>query len=787
MLQAVFAALRRQWARLPRWLVGLVAGAVLSTVVLVPIAAVVASPPLPDISRLTDYQPNLPLRIYSSDNVLVGEYGAERRSVVPLEKIPLVMQNAVLAAEDARFRAHGGIDYKGMLRAALANLGEVRSQGASTITMQVAKNFFFSNERTFIRKLMEVQLAYKIEQELSKDKILELYMNQVFLGQRAYGFAAASEIYFGKPLADIDIAQAAMLAGLLKGPTVYNPIANPRNAATRQRYVLYRMLQNSFITQQQYDDALKQPLTYRTASDVPLHAEYAAEMARQAVFNQYGPEAYTRGITVRLTINSAEQEVAYRALRKGIMDYERRQVYRGPEGFVVLPNDADAVDEAVAEALTQYPDNGEIKSAVVLEALPAKITAMLRNGDTITATGEGLRPVQSGLSPKAAVQVKIVNGSVVRVLKDAKDRWTVTQLPEVEGAQVALDPNTGAVRTLVGGFDHSKNKFNHVTQAWRQPGSSIKPFIYSAALEKGFMPGTIVDDAPISFPPGPNGAEGWAPRNADGSFDGPIPLHAGLARSKNIVAIKTLQAIGAPYAQTWLTRFGFEADKHPPYLTMALGAGSTTPLQLASAYTVLANGGYRLDPYLISKITDSKDNTLYEAHPAGLDSAARVIDERNAFLMTSMLREVTRPGGSAARAQGTLKRPDISGKTGTTSEAVDAWFAGYQKNLVSVVWMGYDTPQKLGDRESGGGLSLPIWLDYMAYALKGLPIAEPLVPTGVVSTESGWAFEEFANVGNFNSYNTEQPRPEPDTPNAGTAPAVGMEPERRSIFDLFRR
>ncbi|MET0350121.1 MAG: penicillin-binding protein 1A [Rhizobacter sp.] len=756
------------------WCAGSAVAGVFAVLLLGGVALAVAYPHLPQISGLVDYRPKLPMRIYSADNVLLGEFGEERRNFTPIDQVPKVMKDAVLAIEDARFYQHSGVDYKGVIRAAFAQFAEARSQGASTITMQVARNFYLSTEKTFTRKIYEVLLALKIETQLTKDQILEVYMNQIFLGQRAYGFAAASEIYFGKPLQQITVAEAAMLAGLPKAPSSYNPIANPRRATIRQQYIIDRMLENGFITAEQHDAARKQPLRYRQPAEVPVHAEYVAEATRQMLYAQYGDEAYSRGLNVHLTIEAGEQSVAYRSLRKGILDYERRQHYRGPEAYVDLPADAKDIDTRVAEALVDHPDNDELRAGVALEAGPRKVVAMLQNGETVTVTGEGLKPVTSGLSDKAGPKTRIRPGAVIRLVKGAKGDWSVTQLPEVEGAFVALDPRTGAVRALVGGFDYAKNKFNHVTQAWRQPGSSFKPFIYSASLEKGFTPATVINDAPLFFNAGSTGSQPWEPKNYDGTFDGPMSMRRGLAKSKNMISIRILQSITPAYAQDWVTRFGFEADKHPAYLTMALGAGSVTPIQMASAYGVFANGGYRLNPYLISQVTDSKGKVLTEAKPQPLDESTRTIDARNAFVMSSLLQEVTR-SGTAARAQGTLKRPDIYGKTGTTNDSLDAWFVGYQKTIVAAVWIGYDTPRKLGARETGGGLALPVWIDFMVTTLKGVPVEEPKAPTGLVNQGGEWYYEEYTHGSGVSSLGLDDKLP--------TAPS---EEEKKGILDLFK-
>jgi penicillin-binding protein 1A len=726
--------------RIVMTLLGLVASAAVTAVLLAAIALAVSYPNLPEIDSLTDYRPKLPMRVFSADGVLLGEFGEERRSFVPVQQIPKVMQDAVLAAEDAKFYKHSGVNYVSVIRAGLANFGEARTaQGASTITMQVARNFYLSTEKTFTRKIYEMLLSLKIETLLSKEQILEVYMNHIALGQRAYGFAAASEIYFGKPLKDITVAEAAMLAGLPKAPSANNPIVNPERAKIRQRYIIDRMYENGFITAEQREAARNEVLKYRTPTEVAVHAEYVAEAARQMIFSQYGPESYTRGLNVFLTLNSAEQTLAYRALRKGIMDYEKRQVYRGPEDYIDLPADRSELDARVSEALQDFPDNDELRAAVVVEAGPKKVVAMLQTGASITVLGDGLKPAASALSPKANPKTQLRPGAIVRLIQNAKGDWSITQLPEVEGAFVAMDPRTGSIRAMVGGFDYSKSKFNHVTQAWRQPGSSFKPFIYSASLEKGFTPATLINDAPLFFDAGSTGSQPWEPKNYDGTFDGPMSMRRGLAKSKNLISIRILRSITPQYAQQWITRFGFDAEKHPAYLTMALGAGSVTPLQMAGAYSVFANGGYRVRPALISRITDNKGQIISEAKVPVLDESMRVIDARNAFIMTSLLQEVTR-SGTAAKAQAALKRPDIYGKTGTTNDSHDAWFAGWQKHIVGVVWMGYDEPRKLGERETGGGLALPVWIDYMARMLRGRlsHTRSPAPPEGVVSsTASG--------------------------------------------------
>ena len=766
-------------------LAGLAAAGVASILLVVAIVMALAYPNLPDISDLEDYHPKLPLRVFSSEGDLIGEFGEEHRTMTPINEIPLVMKNAILAIEDARFFQHGGVDYVGMVRAAAANVGRSKSQGASTITMQVARNAYLSSEKTFTRKIYEILLTFKLEHNLSKDQILEIYMNQIFLGNRAYGFAAACETYFGKPLKNISIAEAAMLAGLPKAPSAYNPIKNPRRARIRQQYIIERMLENGFITAEEATSAKAEILHVQTAASRPqVHAEFLAEMVRQLMYDQYGDETYTRGLDVVTTVNSAQQEAAYKALRRGIMDFERRQVYRGPEKFVTLPSDAQELEDAIDEALDEHPDNGDVLAAVVLQADGKRVLAQRQAGEVVEISGEGLKPAQSGLSDKAAPNIKIRPGAIIRVSKSPKGSWEITQLPEVEGAFFAMDPRDGAIKALVGGFDYGKNKFNHVTQAWRQPGSSFKPFIYSAALEKGFTPTTVINDMPLFFDAGTTGGQPWEPKNYDGTFEGPMPLRKALAKSKNMISIQILQSIGTHYAQDWISRFGFDAEKHPPYLTMALGAGSVTPMQLATGYSVFANGGYRVSPWLISRVSEQRGKILLETTRPVLGEANVAIEPRNAFLMSSLLQEVTR-SGTAAKAQATLKRPDVYGKTGTTNDSMDAWFAGYHPTLTAVTWIGYDTPRKLGDKETGGGLSLPVWISFMETALRNVPIMEPEAPEGIVRVSNEWYYEEFSKDTGIGAVGAGDKVPAGAPASAASRPMTPSE-EQRSILDLFR-
>ena len=759
------------------WAFGFMAACGVIVALLVGVALAMAYPQLPDVTALSDYRPKLSMRVYSVEGTQIGEFGEERRNFMPFKDIPKVMKDAVLAIEDARFYQHGGVDYIGLLRASLANLGRAKSQGASTITMQVARNVYLSSEKTFTRKIYEILLTTKLEHNLSKDQIFEIYLNQIYLGNRAYGFAAASEAYFGKPLKNISIAEAAMLAGLPKAPSAYNPISNPKRARSRQLYIIERMEENGFITREQAASAKLEDLKIRTAmSGLNTHADYVAEMARQLMFAQYGTEIYTRGLNVYTTIRASDQQAAYFALRQGIMDYERRQHYRGPEKFITLPTTPSEMEDAIDDALIEQGDKGDLLAAVVIEATPKKVRAVRRNGETLEITGEGLQPVQSGLSDKAQPNIKLRPGALIRVTKTPKNIWEITQLPEVEGAFVAIDPRNGGIRALVGGFDFEKNKFNHVTQAWRQPGSSFKPFIYSAALEKGFTPLTVINDSPLFFDASVTGGQPWEPKNYDGIFEGPMSMRRGLAKSKNMISIRILQSVGAQNAQDWITRFGFEADKHPPYLTMALGAGSVTPLQMVTGYSVFANGGYRVNPYLITKVTDQMGKVLSEFKPPELDESLRAIDARNAYVMTSLLQEVTR-SGTASRAPVVLKRQDIYGKTGTTNDSMDAWFAGYHTSVTAVTWIGYDTPRKLGDRETGGGLSLPVWINFMQHALQNVPVAEPVPPAGLSHENGDWVFFEYSKGAGVTSLGLDNKSGNSELP---------ANDEKKKILDLFR-
>jgi penicillin-binding protein 1A len=702
---------------------------------------------LPEIDMLVDYQPRQPLRVFTREGVEIGEFGTERRYYLPIAHTPRLIQDAVLAIEDSGFRDHSGVSVKGTLRAAVANLWRARSQGGSTITQQVARTFYLSKKKSYVRKLREALLAVKIEQRLSKDQILELYLNQIYMGQRAYGFEAASQSYFGKPLTLLSVAESAMLAGVPQNPRYANPAVSLERARKRQLMVLERMRTTGVISERQYETAKAEPVQLRQGGDQPsLHAEYVAEMVRQTVYAQYGEQAYTRGLKVTTALRAADQEAAYRALRRGVLDYERRQAWRGPEDEEELAEGIAADDPAVAQLLSDHPDDEDLRVALVSQAGPRGVVATLASGEVVQVAGAGLRLAQPGLSQRAKAAQRIRRGSVIRLVQE-NGRWSIAQWPEVQGALVAMDPQTGRVRSLVGGFDFGRQQFNHATQAWRQPGSSFKPFLYSAALEHGVMPSTLVNDAPL--PPGPDETEpAWNPKNSDDQYDGPVTLREALARSKNLVTIRLVQLLGPDAARQWASRFGFETPKQPADLTLALGSGATTPMQLAGAYAAIANGGHTVKPVIIERIADTQGTTLYEAPPARpLDESSRVIPARNAWLTANLLQEVTR-SGTAARAQAQLRRTDLYGKTGTTNDAVDAWFAGYQPSLVSVVWMGYDTPASLGARESGGGLALPVWMGYMKAALQGVPEQPPAeAPEGLVQVDGEWLYSEWAAGG----------------------------------------
>lgn len=738
-----------------KWLLALAAASVVFILGLLAYIFLILAPGLPELTAVTDYKPKIPLRIYTADNNLIGEFGEEHRDFVPIKDIPEKMKKAVLSIEDARFYEHSGIDYIGVARAVVATATGGVQQGASTITMQVARNFFLTREKSMTRKMREMMLAKRIEDALSKDQILELYMNQIYLGQRTHGFSSAARTYFNKSLKELTIAETAMLAGIPQNPARHNPAVNFERAKKRQLLVLRSMLKHAAITQAQFDAASKEQLRVSKVARFESHAAHVAEMVRQQIYAQFKEDTYTLGIKVITTIDSDEQDAAYESLRRNVLTYDQRHGYRGPEAFIELPTAEDLRDEAIDEFLTKFPSSEGLISAVVTAASPKLIKADLATGESVEISGEGLRLASAALQAKANRDLKIRVGALIRVMQDRKGKWSVTQTPEVEAAYVSLNANNGAYRALVGGFDFNRKKFNHVTSGWRQPGSSIKPFVYSAALEKGFSPETLINDVPLSETT--DELLTWDPRNDDGQYDGPIEMQQALAQSKNVVSVRILKAIGASYGKEFLGRFGFDTNKHPLNLTMALGTGSVTPLQLAGAYAVFANGGYQVKPWLIQKVIDAKGAVLFEAKVDDLPSEdARVLDSRNAFVVDSMMREVVRSGTGAAAMQ-KLGRRDLAGKTGTTNDAIDGWFAGYSGNIVAVSWMGFDEPKSLGGREFGSTVALPIWIDAMRHALKGKPEFTRQAPENLIFSNGKWMYAEYENGAGVKTLDIEEP------------------------------
>ena len=726
---------------------------------------------LPAIDRIVQYQPRLPLQVVTADGVEIAQFGAERRIFVPLSRIPKRLQDAVLAVEDTRFREHSGIDPKGMARAVMSMMTGGMKQGASTITQQLVRTMLLTQRFTPERKAKEILLALQVEKALTKDRILEVYLNEIFLGQRAYGFAAAAQTYFGKPLERLSLAETAMLAGLPQNPHYANPVVNRQRAVARQQVVLERMRVTGVITQAEWAAARAERLDIRSPLDVAVPAGHVAEMARRAGVERFGPGADTQGRRVGTSLRAADQRAARDAVRRAVLEHDRRTPWRGPEDVEDLPaGDGPELERAAAQALKAHRDDEQLRVAIVLQATPREVRVQLATGERLTLTGESLRRAAPGLAPKAPAALALRRGAVVRVMRAPSGlaAWALVQWPEAQAAFVALDPSTGRIRALVGGFDFARQPFNHATQAWRQPGSSFKPLLYSAALEQGLMPATVVDDLPFTA------ANGWSPQNSDGRFDGPMTVRQALAKSKNLVSVRVAQQVGVGPVREWAGRLGLDAARQPDNLTLALGTGSVTPLQMARAYATFANGGWRVDPVLVERITDAQGRVLFEAPPpAPLAEEARVLPARNVFVTTSLLQDVTRVG-TAARAQATLGRSDLYGKTGTTDDALDAWFAGFHPSVAAVAWVGYSEPRSLGERESGGGLALPIWIDYMATALKGVPEVPLEPPSGVLKIDQDWVYEEWALGGWLQSLPAEADRLRP----AGsifptTGPATG--------------
>ena len=711
---------------------GLLLGLALFGVGLIAIAILVTYPKLPSLDSLQHYKPKMPLTIYSSDGQVIGVYGEQRREFTKIGDFPKILKDAVIAAEDKRFYDHWGVDVWGVARAAIGNVmaGGVQS-GASTITQQVAKNFYLSSERSFTRKFNEALLAYKIEQSLSKDKILELYFNQIYLGQRAYGFASAAQIYFNKNVNDLTLAEAAMLAGLPKAPSAYNPIVNPERAKLRQTYILNNMLEEGMITLQQRDQALKEELHYeRFVQNIDQSALYVAEMVRQELFEKYGEDAYTQGFKVYTTVDTAHQRVATEALRKVLRNFDRGSSYRGAENYIDLSK-SDNVEETVSQYLSTLYTVDKMIPAVVLEASRKGVQIQLPSGRKVTLNSHALGFAARAVNNEKMGEDRIRRGSVIRV-KGSGDTFTVVQEPLLQGALVSLDAKTGAVRALVGGYDYHSKTFNRATQAMRQPGSTFKPFVYSAALAKGMTASTMINDAPISLPgKGANG-KAWNPKNSDGRYAGYITLRQALTASKNMVSIRILMSIGIGYAQQYIQRFGFKPSEIPASLSMALGTGETTPLRIAEGYSVFANGGYKVSAYVIDKIYDSQGRLKAQMQPlvAG-ENAPQAIDPRNAYIMYKIMQDVVRVG--TARGAAALGRSDIAGKTGTTNDNKDAWFVGFNPSVVTAVYIGFDKPRSMGRAGYGGTIAVPVWLEYMRFALKGTSVKPMKAPDGVVT------------------------------------------------------
>ncbi len=750
------------------------------------------APQLPSIEALRDVRLQVPLRVYSRDGGLIAEFGEMKRTPLNYAEVPPQVIQAVLAAEDDRFFEHPGVDYQGLVRAALHLLrtGE-KGQGGSTITMQVARNFFLSSEKTFARKLKEIFVALRIEQELTKEEILELYLNKIYLGNRAYGVASAAQIYYGKKVQDLELAQIAMIAGLPKAPSIYNPIVNPSRAIQRRNYVIGRMESLGFIDAETAQLARTAPVTaVLHAQTTEVDAAHLAEMVRAEIVARFGEEtAYSAGYRVYTTVDARLQHAATRSLREALLEYDRRHGYRGPEARLELDPETP-----IGEVLARYSVVGGLIPGVVLELEDQAATVAIGNEEPVRVEWAGLEWARRyinddrvGDPPTKAADVLQV-GDVIR-LEPIASGWRLAQVPQVEGALVSLQPRDGAVLALVGGFDFFASKFNRVIQAQRQPGSAFKPFVYSAALEKGFTPATVINDAPVVF----EDAElesAWRPENYSGKFYGPTRLREALVASRNLVSIRLLRAIGIGYTRNYLKHFGFEPSRLPHDLSLALGSGTVTPLELVRGYAVLANGGHLVEPYFIQRIEDAEGNVLFEARapqacpecsPEDLEQAdeveatviaesgdsgelpvealleseqpppvaPRTLDPRNVYLMTSMLNDVV-ARGTGARAR-VLGRHDLAGKTGTTNDQRDAWFCGFNTDVAATAWVGFDTPRPLGAGETGAGAALPMWVGYMREALSGLPERPLAQPAGVVTVRIDPATGLSAAPGNANA------------------------------------
>ena len=733
------------------------------------------SPNLPSVESLRSIELQIPLRVYSSDAKLIAEFGEMRRSPIAFDDIPKNFIHALLAAEDDNFANHHGVDPGSLLRAAAQILKTGRIQtGGSTITMQVAKNFFLSSERSFSRKANEILLALQIERELTKDEILELYINKIYLGNRAYGIEAASQVYYGKSINEISLAEMAMIAGLPKAPSRFNPIANPTRSMERRNWILGRMLKLGRISEQAYQDAIAEPLTARLHISAPdIYAPYIAEMARAEMVGKFGGQAYTDGYSVTTTVPADLQIQAHQAVQTGLVNYDQRHGYRKPEQTAIAQAQWP---EALAKArtITQF------LPAIVTQVQDDGITVLLANGEQEPVTWQSMRWARPyinnrsmGAAPRRPADIVQV-GDMVRVRRQADNSLGFSQIPKAQAALVSLDPNNGAIRALVGGLSFEQSNYNRAIQAKRQPGSSFKPFIYSAALDAGYTAATLVADEPLEvFEPGMKDI--WRPKNDTNTFLGPIRVREGLYRSRNIVSIRLLQDIGMKYAHNYISQFGFNPDDLPRNLSLALGTATLTPLEITTGWATFANGGFKVDPYLIERIENRDGQTIFLANPALTPAgkreraqsiteeqilagselepqleAARIIDERTAYIMTSMLKDViTRGTGRRALS---LNRTDLAGKTGTTNDSKDSWFAGYNSDAVTSVWAGFDQPTSLGRNEYGGTIALPIWIDYMAYALKDKPMHTMKEPSGMMTLRIDPVTGRIARPGTPNAY-----------------------------------
>lgn len=703
------------------------------------------APKLPDTASLKETQFQVPLRIFSAENQLIAEFGEKRRIPVNYNEIPPYLIQAILASEDDRFFEHPGVDYHGILRAiySLATTG-VKAQGGSTITMQVARNFFLSREKTYLRKLNEIILALQIEQKLTKEEILTLYLNKIYLGNRAYGIGAAAKVYYGKTLTELTLPQFAMIAGLPKAPSKYNPVANPDRAQLRRNYVLRRMWQVGHISQQQYQTAIQAPITASYHNrNVEVYAPYIAEMVRTQLIKQYGDKAYNMGLNVYTTIRAKHQRAANTALQSALISYDKRHGYRGAQNTITL--EEGMKNEDFKQILSSFSSIGPLQPAIVISIEGELAHVYVKDNDIIELPLASLKWARTQLSTnrrgKAVAKIAdvLAVGDIVQLHQDEKKNWQLAQLPEAEGALIAVSPFDGAVTALNGGFEYFQNKFNRVTQSRRQPGSGFKPFIYSAALDKGYTAASIINDAPVVFD-NPSDENVWRPENYSGRFFGPTRLRVALTNSRNLVSIRILRDIGAGYVIDYAKKFGFDTTQMPKSLSLALGSGSAAPWDMARAYSSLANGGYRVEPYIIQRIENADGEIIMQAEPltvcetcipseyeegetSALKPAKRIMTAQNNFIMNSLLRDVVRYG--TGRKAMSLGRHDLAGKTGTTNEQIDAWFNGFHPELVAISWVGFDSPKTLGRYETGGRAALPMWIDFMKVALDDVP-EEPL-------------------------------------------------------------